>query len=78
MASDEKHSHIKTSQSNSLSLTEGKLEVPGAGQQTSDDMALSVRQLVVRRGLTVVLMFVILAAGVFISELLTSLLELDK
>ncbi|KAG8008605.1 Multidrug and toxin extrusion protein 1 [Nibea albiflora] len=75
MASDEKHSHKQSSQSNSLSLAEGKLEVPGAGQQTSDDMALSVRQLVVRRGLTVVLMFVILAAGVFISELLTSLLE---
>ncbi|XP_027129493.1 multidrug and toxin extrusion protein 1 isoform X2 [Larimichthys crocea] len=77
MASDEKHSHIKTSQSNSLSLTEGKLEVPGAGQQTSDDMALSVRQLVVRRGLTVVLMFVLSLLDL-ISELLTSLLELDK
>uniref|UniRef100_A0A8D0D136 Multidrug and toxin extrusion protein n=1 Tax=Sander lucioperca TaxID=283035 RepID=A0A8D0D136_SANLU len=46
-----------------------------AGQQTSDDVVLSVRQLVVRRGLAVLLMVIILAAGVFISELLIRLLE---
>uniref|UniRef100_A0A3Q3FJX6 Multidrug and toxin extrusion protein n=1 Tax=Labrus bergylta TaxID=56723 RepID=A0A3Q3FJX6_9LABR len=59
--------------SGSLSLE--TLEVLGAGQQISDDAALSVRQLVVRRGLAVLLMLVILAAGVFISELLIRLLE---
>ncbi|XP_035523081.1 multidrug and toxin extrusion protein 1-like [Morone saxatilis] len=75
--SDEKQPHIKTSRCSSLSLVEGKLEALGAGQQTSNDVALSVRQLVIRRGVTVLLMFVILAAGVFISELLT-LLELDE
>lgn len=61
-----------------MSPAEGKLEAFGAGQQTSDDVALSVRQLVVRRGLAVLLMFIILAAGVFISELLIRLLKLDK
>ncbi|XP_070839469.1 multidrug and toxin extrusion protein 1-like [Chaetodon trifascialis] len=74
---DEKEAHIKTSRSSSLSPAEGKLEVLDS-QQTSDDMALSGRQLLVRRGLTVLLMFVILAAGVFISELLTRLLKLEK
>lgn len=51
------------------------MEVLEAGQQTSDDVALSVRQLVVRRGLAVLLMFIILAAGVCISELLIRMLE---
>ncbi|XP_049892877.1 multidrug and toxin extrusion protein 1-like isoform X2 [Epinephelus moara] len=74
----EKQAPIKTSRSSSCTPAEGKLEALGAGQQTSDDMALSVRQLVVRRGLAVLLMFIILAAGVFISELLIRLLELDK
>ncbi|KAL3042901.1 hypothetical protein OYC64_020757 [Pagothenia borchgrevinki] len=68
--SGEKQGHVRSS---SLSGVEGKLE----GQQTSDDVVLSVRQLVVRRGLAVLLMFIILAAGVFISELLIRLLELD-
>ncbi|KAK1882414.1 Multidrug and toxin extrusion protein 1 [Dissostichus eleginoides] len=68
--SGEKQGHVRSS---SLSGVEGKPE----GQQTSDDVVLSVRQLVVRRGLAVLLMFIILAAGVFISELLIRLLELD-
>ncbi|KAL6098639.1 slc47a2 [Pungitius sinensis] len=51
------------------------LEGLDAGQQTSDDVALSVRQLVVRRGLAVLLMFIILAVGVCISELLIRRLE---
>ncbi|XP_070699532.1 multidrug and toxin extrusion protein 1-like [Pempheris klunzingeri] len=75
--SDEKLAHMKSSRSSSLSPAEGKLEALGAGQQTSDDAALSVRQLVLRRGLSVLLMFVILAAGVFISEMLTRMLEID-
>ncbi len=69
---------MQTSRSSSLSPVEGRLEALSAGQQTLDDAALSVRQLVVRRGLAVLLMFVILAAGVFISELLVRLLELDE
>ncbi|XP_070773241.1 multidrug and toxin extrusion protein 1-like [Enoplosus armatus] len=76
--SGEKQAQIKTRRSSSLSPVEGKLEVLCAGQQTSDDVVLSVRQLVVRRGLAVLFMFVILAAGVFMSDLLIRLLELDE
>ena len=50
-----------------------------SGPQTShDNAALSVRQLVVRRGLNVLFMFIILAAGVCISEMLVRLLQLDE
>ncbi|XP_031728410.1 multidrug and toxin extrusion protein 1-like isoform X1 [Anarrhichthys ocellatus] len=73
--SADKNGHEKTSRSTSFSSVKGRLEVLDAGQQTSDDVALSVRQLVVRRGLAVLLMFIILAAGVCISELLIRLLE---
>uniref|UniRef100_A0A3B4YDT5 Multidrug and toxin extrusion protein n=1 Tax=Seriola lalandi dorsalis TaxID=1841481 RepID=A0A3B4YDT5_SERLL len=52
----------------------GKLEALGA----SLDVALSVRQLVVRRGLTLLFMVIILAAGVFMSELLVRLLQIDE
>ncbi|XP_040908150.1 multidrug and toxin extrusion protein 1-like [Toxotes jaculatrix] len=76
--SEEKQTHTKTNRSSSLSPVEGNLEVLSADQQTSGDMPLSVRQLVVRRGLTVLFMFIILAAGVFISELLIRLLQLDE
>lgn len=76
--SGEKQVHIVASISSSLSPMEGNLEVLDAGQQTSDDVVLSVRQLVVRRGLAVLLMVIILAAGVFISELLIRLLEWDE
>ncbi|GAA6232157.1 multidrug and toxin extrusion protein 1-like isoform X1 [Lates japonicus] len=71
-----RQTHMKTGQSDSLSPAEGKLEV--AGQQTSHNAALSVRQLVVRRGFTLLFMFVILAAGVSISELITRLFQLEN
>uniref|UniRef100_A0A3B5AC47 Multidrug and toxin extrusion protein n=1 Tax=Stegastes partitus TaxID=144197 RepID=A0A3B5AC47_9TELE len=76
--SDEEQAHVKTSRSSSLSPVEEKLEALESGQQASAGEALSVRQLVVRRGFSVLLMFVILAAGVVISELLVRLLELDE
>uniref|UniRef100_A0A3Q1D0V1 Multidrug and toxin extrusion protein n=1 Tax=Amphiprion ocellaris TaxID=80972 RepID=A0A3Q1D0V1_AMPOC len=75
--SDEKQVSVRTSRSHSLSPAEEMLEVLESGQQASAGEALSVRQLVVRRGFSVLLMFVILAAGVVISELLVRLLELD-
>ncbi|XP_042287259.1 multidrug and toxin extrusion protein 1-like isoform X2 [Thunnus maccoyii] len=77
-ALDSGEMQVKTSRSTSLNPVEGKLEKLGAGQRASDGAALSVRQLVVRRGLAVLLMFIILAAGVFISELLIRLLKLDE
>lgn len=77
-ALDSGEKQVKTSRSTSLSPVDGKLEELGAGQQASDGAALSASQLVVRRGLAVLLMFIILAAGVFISELLIRLLELDE
>ncbi|CAN9501350.1 unnamed protein product [Ophioblennius macclurei] len=54
-----------------------KTEAAESGQQTAAGGALTVRQLVVRRGLTVLLMFVILAAGVAVSEILIRVLESD-
>ncbi|XP_061595261.1 multidrug and toxin extrusion protein 1-like [Cololabis saira] len=62
--------HAKTRQSISLGQREEKLDAVAANQQTSRDVALSGRQLVVRRGLAVLLMFAILAVGVIVSELL--------
>lgn len=76
--SNRKEVHTETDQSTSTSPVEGKMKALDAGQQTSNDVALSVRQLVVRRGLCVLLMFVILAAGVFSAELLTRLYESDE
>lgn len=61
--SGEKH------QSNCPRSGEEKLEAVAPDQQH-----LSVRQLVVRRGLTVLFMVAILAVGVFVSELLIRLL----
>lgn len=78
LESNGKEGHTETDQSTSKSPVEGKMKALDAGQQTSNDVALSVRQLVVRRGLCVLLMFVILAAGVFSAELLTRLLESDE
>uniref|UniRef100_A0A3B4XS26 Multidrug and toxin extrusion protein n=1 Tax=Seriola lalandi dorsalis TaxID=1841481 RepID=A0A3B4XS26_SERLL len=72
--SGENQTHTKTSRPSSLSPAEGKLEALGA----SLDVALSVRQLVVRRGLTLLFMVIILAAGVFMSELLVRLLQIDE
>nr|XP_043898173.1 multidrug and toxin extrusion protein 1-like isoform X1 [Solea senegalensis]XP_043898175.1 multidrug and toxin extrusion protein 1-like isoform X1 [Solea senegalensis] len=69
---DEEQSHTKSSRSSSENL-----EVAAVGQQTSHDRVLCVKQLLVRRGLAVFLMFIVLAAGVCISELLITLLHLD-
>ncbi|XP_071754215.1 multidrug and toxin extrusion protein 1 [Centroberyx gerrardi] len=76
--SAEEQAEVKTGRSSSVIPEEGKLEVFGLGQSGTASVtvgvALSVRQLVLRRGLTVLLMLLILAAGVFISELLIRLL----
>ncbi|XP_045573439.1 multidrug and toxin extrusion protein 1 [Salmo salar] len=67
---------------------EGKTDVEGLGGDRGEGgeeleaeegpvvitVRLNVRQLVVRRGLVVILMFLILTAGIILSELLTSLL----
>lgn len=45
-------------------------EAAGAGQQIPELAALTVRQLLVRRGLSLVLMIIILATAVSIAELL--------
>jgi len=72
LESGEKQAHIKACP------REEKLEVLSTEEQKSADVALSIRQLVVRRGLSVLLMFIILATGVVISELLIRHLELDE
>ncbi|KAM9846399.1 multidrug and toxin extrusion protein 1-like [Aulostomus maculatus] len=64
--SGEKQAQVHTGPNSFLSPQEEKLE---------DGMVLSVGQLVVRRGLAVVLMLAILAAGVLTSELLITLLD---
>ncbi|XP_029913042.1 multidrug and toxin extrusion protein 1-like isoform X2 [Myripristis murdjan] len=53
------------------------MEVLGSGQAASTTVGviLSVRQLVLRRGLSVVIMVLILVAGIFISDLLSKLLK---
>lgn len=79
METNEDQPHTETGRPSSLSPVKGKsLEVLDAGQPTSDKGALSVKQLVVRRGLSVLLMLVILIAGVFIAKVLTRLLRLDE
>ncbi|KAM4545890.1 multidrug and toxin extrusion protein 1-like [Odontesthes bonariensis] len=72
LESSEKQAHIEARP------REEKLEVLSTEEQNSADVALSFRQLVVRRGLSVLLMFIILATGVVISELLIRHLELDE
>lgn len=49
-----------------------------SGQPPPDSGTLSVRRLVLRRGLVLLLMLVVLAAGVLTAKLLTKLLELDE
>lgn len=49
-----------------------------SGQPPPDSSTLSVRRLVLRRGLVLLLMLVVLAAGVLTAKLLTKLLELDE
>uniref|UniRef100_A0A667XWK0 Multidrug and toxin extrusion protein n=1 Tax=Myripristis murdjan TaxID=586833 RepID=A0A667XWK0_9TELE len=70
--SAQKEAQLKTNGSSSLSPAEGKPEGLDAGQHETPTTAegLSVRQLVLRRGLALLLMVLIFAAGVLISELL--------
>ncbi|CAG5873705.1 unnamed protein product [Menidia menidia] len=68
--SGEKQAHMKANPFSSKSPRGEKLEVFGTEEQNSANVALSDRQLVVRRGLSVLLMFVVLVSGVFISEML--------
>uniref|UniRef100_A0A8D3EET3 Multidrug and toxin extrusion protein n=1 Tax=Scophthalmus maximus TaxID=52904 RepID=A0A8D3EET3_SCOMX len=75
--SGDKQNHIKTSRSSSVS-PEARDESLGEGQQTSHDVRLSVRQLLVRRGLAVLSMLIILAAGVFIIQTQFTFAVLEK
>uniref|UniRef100_A0A3P8QUD2 Multidrug and toxin extrusion protein n=1 Tax=Astatotilapia calliptera TaxID=8154 RepID=A0A3P8QUD2_ASTCA len=58
-----------------ISFIEERPEPLNSDERALGAMALSTRQLVLRRGATVLLMFVILAAGVIISEILIRRLE---
>uniref|UniRef100_A0A3Q4GVK5 Multidrug and toxin extrusion protein n=1 Tax=Neolamprologus brichardi TaxID=32507 RepID=A0A3Q4GVK5_NEOBR len=66
---------ITTSRSSSVIPVEERPEPLNSDERALGVVALSTRQLVLRRGATVLLMFVILAAGVIISEILTRCLE---
>uniref|UniRef100_A0A3B4GY53 Multidrug and toxin extrusion protein n=1 Tax=Pundamilia nyererei TaxID=303518 RepID=A0A3B4GY53_9CICH len=66
---------ITTSRSSSVIPVEERPEPLNSDERALGAMALSTRQLVLRRGATVLLMFVILAAGVIISEILIRRLE---
>lgn len=48
------------------------LEASDAGQQTREPVDLTVRQLLVRRGLSLLLMFIVLAAAVSVAELIAA------
>uniref|UniRef100_A0A665XBQ5 Multidrug and toxin extrusion protein n=1 Tax=Echeneis naucrates TaxID=173247 RepID=A0A665XBQ5_ECHNA len=71
-------SDYNTCRSSSLRPADGNLEMLSAGQQHCPVRALSVRQLVIRRGLTVLFMLTILSAGVLMSELLIRLLQSEE
>ncbi|KAM4603932.1 multidrug and toxin extrusion protein 1-like [Polymixia lowei] len=72
---------VQTTQSSCMSSEEGNtdVEVLGSGQggstTTTVGVLLSVRQLVLRRGLTALLMLLIFIAGIFISNVLIRLLK---
>lgn len=51
---------------------EGRLEAADSEQQTQGPGDLTVRQLLVRRGLSLLLMVIILAAAVSVAELLAA------
>ncbi|XP_071773264.2 multidrug and toxin extrusion protein 1-like [Centroberyx gerrardi] len=78
---DQSQAQVKTTPSICVSSEEGITdpEVLGSGRggatTTTVGVVLSVRQLVVRRGLTTLLMVLILVAGIFISELLIMLFK---
>lgn len=74
-ALDPREKCITTSRSSSLTPVEERPEPLNSDEKPLGTVALSTRQLVLRRGATVLLMFVILAAGVIISEVLIRLLE---
>ncbi|CAI5643557.1 unnamed protein product [Oreochromis niloticus] len=74
-ALDPREKYMRTSRSSSLTPVEERPEPLSSDQKPLGAVALSTRQLVLRRGATVLLMFVILAAGVIISEVLIRLLE---
>ncbi|XP_039473802.1 multidrug and toxin extrusion protein 1-like isoform X2 [Oreochromis aureus] len=74
-ALDPREKCMRTSRSSSLTPVEERPEPLSSDQKPLGAVALSTRQLVLRRGATVLLMFVILAAGVIISEVLIRLLE---
>uniref|UniRef100_A0AAV2J7W4 Multidrug and toxin extrusion protein n=1 Tax=Knipowitschia caucasica TaxID=637954 RepID=A0AAV2J7W4_KNICA len=61
-----------------VSGKDGVVTLQQEASQTSAATSLSVKQLVVRRSFTVLFMIVILAAGVFISELLVNVLQLEN
>ncbi|XP_056136489.1 multidrug and toxin extrusion protein 1-like [Lampris incognitus] len=73
---DQNQAQDRTPPSGCVSSEEGSsgLEVLGSGQRESAKV-LSVRQLVLRRGLAVLIMVLILVAGIFISWLLIRLLQ---
>lgn len=58
-------------------LAKGSLEVLDSGQLPPDSSTVPVRQLVLRRGLWLLFMLVVLAAGVLTAKLLTKLLQPD-
>lgn len=60
----------KTSRSNSVRSAEVTPEAADAGQQTREPVDLTLRQLLVRRGLSLLLMIIIFAAAVSAAELL--------
>ncbi|XP_071394703.1 multidrug and toxin extrusion protein 1-like [Centroberyx affinis] len=78
---DQSQAQVKTTPSICVGSEEGITdpEVLGSGQggatTTTVGVVLSVRQLVVRRGLTTLLMVLILIAGIFISDLLIMLFK---
>lgn len=56
----------------SVRSVELTLEAADAGQQMREPVDLTVRQLLVRRGLSLLLMFIVLAAAVSVAELLAA------
>lgn len=72
--SGEEPAPIETSLSISLTPVKVNDEAVAADQPASSDVRLSVRQLLVRRGFALLLMFVILTTGVLISEFLINVL----
>lgn len=62
----------KTSRSSSIRSAEVTLEAADAAQQMPEPVNLTVKQLLVRRGLSLLLMLSVFAAAVSIAELLAA------